>query len=271
MSIIEAIVLAIVQGLTEFLPVSSSGHLVLARWLFGWEDPGLDFDVAVHVGTLAAILAAFRREIWAVLSGLREDRRTVDDLRPRRLLVLGVVGTIPIVIVGALFYDALESELRSATAAGAFLLATGALIGAAEWRLRRWNSSEPLSRLDTRRALAVGLSQCLAIVPGLSRSGMCMVAGMALGHSRGASARWAFWLSIPALGGAGVLAVASLIDERGDVDATALTIGAIVSFLTALAAIRGLLWLVRGRTLAPFAVYCVIAGGAVLIARAAGA
>ena len=270
MSILEAIVLAIVQGLTEFLPISSSGHLILARWLFGWDDPGLDFDVAVHIGTLAAILFAFRREVWMLLTGLRHDSGDVDGLPPRRLIGLGVLGTIPIVIVGALFYDALESELRTPTAAGAFLLATGALIAAAELRMRRAQTPRPLSELTPLNAVAIGWAQCLAILPGVSRSGVCIVAAMALGHDRPSSARWAFWLSIPALAGAGVLALASLIDNRANTDAATLAIAAVVSFLTALLAIRTLLWLVRGRSLTPFAIYCAIAGLAVLIARAAG-
>ncbi|MXX49274.1 MAG: undecaprenyl-diphosphate phosphatase [Chloroflexi bacterium] len=271
MSILEAIVLAIVQGLSEFLPISSSGHLVLARWLFDWEDPGLDFDVAVHIGTLAAILFAFRREVWDVLCGLREDAGTVEGLRPRRLLWLGLIGTIPIVIVGGLLYETLQDELRDATTAGAFLLATGAMIGGAEWRTRRRCDASPLVSLDERRSLAIGIAQCLAILPGISRSGMCMVAGMAMGQGREAAARWAFWLSMPALTGAGVLAVAALIDERESVDVVALVVGMLVSFATALIAIKALLWLVRGRSLMPFAAYCLIVGLAVLIARAAGA
>ncbi len=271
MSIVEAVALAVVQGLSEFLPISSSGHLVLARWLFGWDDPGLDFDVAVHVGTLVAILFAFRREVWDVLRGLRDDAGQIEGLRPRRLIWLGLIGTVPIVIVGGLLYESLQDELRDATTAGAFLLATGLLIAAAEMRIRRVTNPAPLAGMDSRRSLAVGLAQCLAILPGISRSGMCIVAAMALGHTREASARWAFWLSMPALAGAGVLAVASFIGEGGEVEAAPLVIGALVSFATALVAIRGLLWLVRGRSLIPFAAYCLTAGVAVLIARAAGA
>ncbi|MCY3571093.1 MAG: undecaprenyl-diphosphate phosphatase [Chloroflexi bacterium] len=271
MSIVEAIVLAIVQGLTEFLPISSSGHLVLARWLFGWEDPGLDFDVAVHVGTLAAILFAFRREVWGVLRGLRADSAHVEGLRPRRLIWLGLIGTVPIVIVGGLLYETLQDELRDATTAGAFLLVTGGLIAGAEWQLRRSGEAASLGSLDERRSLAIGVAQCLAVLPGISRSGMCMVAGMAMGQGREAAARWAFWLSMPALTGAGVLAVAALIDERESVDVVALVVGMLVSFATALVAIKALLWLVRGRSLMPFAAYCLIVGLAVLIARAAGA
>ena len=147
MSILEAIVLAIVQGLTEFLPISSSGHLILARWLFGWDDPGLDFDVAVHVGTLAAILFAFRHEVWGALTGLKSDVGSVEGLKPRRLVWLGVIGTIPIVIVGGLFYETLQDELRDATSAGAFLLVTGALIAGAEWRVRRSSDTASLASL----------------------------------------------------------------------------------------------------------------------------
>lgn len=270
MSIVEAIVLAIVQGLTEFLPISSSGHLVLARWIFGWDDPGLDFDVAVHLGTLAAILFAFRREVWGVLMGLQADAGTVEGLRPRRLVWLGLIGTVPIVIVGGLLYETLQDELRDATTAGAFLLLTGGLIAGAEWRMRRSDETASLGSLDERRSLAIGVAQCLAVLPGISRSGMCMVAGMAMGQSREAAARWAFWLSMPALAGAGILALAALIDGGKSVDAVALIIGGLVSFATALIGIRALLWLVRGRNLLPFAAYCALAGGAALIARAAG-
>ena len=271
MSILEAVVLAIIQGLTEFLPISSSGHLSLARWLFGWDDPGLDFDVAVHIGTLAAIVWAFRREVWGVLRGLRSDACSVHGLKPRRLVWLGLIGTIPIGIVGGLLYESLENELRDATSAGAFLVVTGLLIAGAEWRLRRVNDVQALGALSERSALAIGVAQCLAILPGISRSGICMVAGMALGHSREASARWAFWLSMPAIAGAGVLAIGALLTEREPIEATTLIVGSIVAFATALIAIRALLWLVRGRSLVPFALYCGAVGIAVLIARAVGA
>ena len=276
MSILEAITLAIVQGLTEFLPVSSSGHLALTRWLFGWDDPGLDFDVAVHLGTLAAILWAFRREVRGVLRGLhRNDAPPVDGLPPRRLIGLGLIGTIPIVIIGAVAYDALESELRGPTSAAAFLLATGAAITAAELFARRAQQRgaplKPLARLESVAAAAIGLAQCLAVLPGVSRSGACIVAAMSLGYSREAAVRWAFWLSLPALAGAAILALRSLIDDNASVDAEILLLGALVSFATGLIAIRALLWLVRARSLRVFAVYCFAAGGATLIARALGA
>ena len=275
MSILEVIVLALIQGITEFLPISSSGHLALARWLFGWEDPGLDFDVAVHAGTLLAIIWAFRREIVAVLRGLRlssqEAARAprIDGLTPRRLVALGFVATLPLVIIGAPLYETLESDLRGPTVAAAFLLVTGVLIALAEWRARRL-SSESLAALTVPRAAVIGVAQALAALPGISRAGMCIVAGVSLGHSREAAARFAFWLALPALTGAGALAVRAVIEEGAAGRIEHLAIGAVVSCAAALLAIRALLWLTRSRSLAPFAVWCLAAGTATLIARAAG-
>ena len=275
MSILEVIVLALIQGITEFLPISSSGHLALARWLFGWEDPGLDFDVAVHAGTLLAIIWAFRREIVAVLRGLRlssqEAARAprIDGLTPRRLVALGFVATLPLVIIGAPLYETLESDLRGPTVAAAFLLVTGVLIALAEWRARRL-SSESLATLTVPRAVVIGVAQALAALPGISRAGMCIVAGVSLGHSREAAARFAFWLALPALTGAGALAVRAVIEDGAAGRIEHLAIGAVVSCAAALLAIRALLWLTRSRSLAPFAVWCLAAGTATLIARAAG-
>ena len=275
MSILEVIVLALIQGITEFLPISSSGHLALARWLFGWEDPGLDFDVAVHAGTLLAIIWAFRREIVAVLRGLRlssqEAARAprIDGLTPRRLVALGFVATLPLVIIGAPLYEMLESDLRGPTVAAAFLLVTGVLIALAEWRARRLGS-ESLTAMTMPRAAVIGVAQALAALPGISRAGMCIVAGVSLGHSREAAARFAFWLALPALTGAGALAVRAVIEDGAAGRIGHLAIGAVVSCAAALLAIRALLWLTRSRSLAPFAVWCLAAGTATLIARAAG-
>ena len=269
-SLLEIIVLAIIQGVAEFLPISSTGHLALARWLFGWEDPGLDFDVAVHAGTLAAISWAFRREIVAVLRGLRGEADAVDGLPPRRLIWLGLIATVPLVIIGAPLYEALEGDLRGPTTAAAFLLVTGALIAVAEWRARR-ATGESLATLTPARAAAIGVAQAVAALPGISRAGMCIVAGMSLGQSREAATRFAFWLALPALAGAGALAIRALIEDGATGQLEHLLIGAVVSCAAALVSIRALLRLVRARSLAPFAVWCLLAGAATLIARAAGA
>ena len=269
-SLLEVIVLALIQGVAEFLPISSTGHLALARWLFGWDDPGLGFDVAVHAGTLAALIWVFRREIVAVLRGLRGDAAPVDGLPPRRLIWLGLIATVPLVIVGAPLYEALEGDLRGPTTAAAFLLVTGALIAAAEWRSRR-TTGESLATLTPMRAAAIGVAQAVAALPGISRAGMCIVAGVSLGQSREAATRFAFWLALPALGGAAALAIRALIEDGATGQLEHLLIGAVVSCAAALVSIRALLRLVRTRSLTPFAVWCLLAGGATLIARAAGA
>ena len=270
MSLLEVIVLALIQGVAEFLPISSTGHLALARWLFGWDDPGLGFDVAVHAGTLVALIWVFRREIVAVLRGLRGEAAPVDGLPPRRLVWLGLIATIPLVIIGAPLYEALEGDLRGPTTAAAFLLVTGALIAGAEWRARR-TTGESLATLTPVRAAAIGVAQAVAALPGVSRAGMCIVAGMSLGQSREAATRFAFWLALPALAGAAALATRALIEDGATGQPEHLLIGAVVSCAAALVSIRALLRLVRTRSLTPFAVWCLLAGGATLIARAAGA
>ncbi len=277
MPLLEAALLGIIQGATEFLPISSSGHLSIARWLFGWDDPGLAFDAAVHAGALAAILWAYRRGIAALLRGLLSaGAPPVDGVRPRRLLVLGIAGTIPLAAAGAIAWQLLENQLRDPTAAAAFLLATGLIIIAAE-RLHRRAAPQrrALADLPLPKAALIGIAQAVAVIPGISRSGMCISAAMSLGQSREAATRFAFWLAIPALTGAGLLALYDVLQTNASAEspasALAIAIGAAAAFLSALLSIRALLWLTRASTLSPFAIYCLIAASAILTARAAGA
>ena len=274
MSLLEAALLGIIQGATEFLPISSSGHLSIARWLFGWNDPGLAFDAAVHAGTLAAILWAYRREIAALLRGLRHaGAPAVDGVRPRRLLALGIAGTIPLAAAGAIAWQLLEDQLRSPDAAAAFLLATGFIIIAAERLHARRAAQERrgLAGLPLPKAALIGIAQAVAVIPGVSRSGMCISAAMSLGQRREAAARFAFWLAIPALAGAGLLALYDALQGNATADAPALAIGAAAAFLSALLGIRLLLLIARASTLSPFALYCLLAAAAILLARATGA
>ena len=273
MSLLEAALLGLIQGATEFLPISSSGHLSIARWLFGWDDPGLAFDAAVHAGALAAILWAYRREIAALLKGLRSaGAPAVDGVRPRRLLALGIAGTLPVAVAGAAAWQLLEDQLRDPTAAAAFLLATGFIIIAAERLHARRAARERrgLAGLPLRKAALIGIAQAIAVLPGVSRSGMCISAAMSLGQHREAATRFAFWLAIPALAGAGLLALVNVLQDRASADPAALAIGAAAAFLSALLSIRALLLIARASTLFPFALYCLIAAAAILIARASG-
>jgi undecaprenyl-diphosphatase len=193
-----AILLGIVQGLTEFLPVSSSAHLILARAFFGWETPpelGLAFDVALHVGTLAAILIFFRREV-AAMAGSVPAMFGPDPGEPGRLAWNIAIGTIPVVIVGLLFNDFIEQVLRTPVVA-ASALAIGAVAMLAAERAGATTRDEP--SMTWLPAILIGCAQASALIPGMSRSGTTIAIGMFLGFRRDAAARFTFLLAIPAM------------------------------------------------------------------------
>lgn len=274
MSFIQVIVLAIIQGVTEFLPISSSGHLILGSWLFDWPDQGLAFDAAVHVGTLVAVVVYFRREWYQLLSRLVSDGQVeVDEsggrIKARLLAIMIVVGTIPLAIGGLLLKDSVEANFRTPEAVGwlligtALALAVGELVGS---RTRK------LPGITTTDAGIIGIAQVFAVFPGISRSGVTMVAAMASGMTRDAAARFSMLLATPAIAGAGLLIAidaASGPDDAADWGAAAL--GAVISAITAYFVIAGLMRLLRSRSFRPFIVYCAVVGIAVVIARAAGA
>ena len=280
MSILEVVVLAIVQGVTEFLPVSSSGHLVLGAWILGADDPGVAFDVAVHVGTLLALLVVFRAEWWAIARGV-VGRGVVgrgaagaggagsSGLPPSRLLTLVILGTLPLAVVGLAVRDALDGPLRDPTWVGAFLIGTGVMLWAADRFGRR---TRALATVGPRDSLRIGVAQAVAVLPGVSRSGMCMAAGMLHDVTREGAALFALYLAAPAIGGAGLWAAYQLATDGAEagVGLGEMALGAAVSFAVAVVAIRGLLALVRAHSLRVFVVYCLAAGLAVLVARAAG-
>jgi undecaprenyl-diphosphatase len=196
-SVAAAVILGIVQGLTEFLPVSSSAHLILARAFFGWDVPadfGLAFDVALHVGTLAAIVTYFYRELIAMAAAL-PSMFTANPTPPARLAWRIVVGTIPAVIVGLLFNDLIEERLRTPLVAASMLLLVAIVMVVAERISRRERVEDSVSWTD---AILIGCAQAGALVPGVSRSGATISLGMLLGFRRDAAARFTFLLAIPA-------------------------------------------------------------------------
>lgn len=260
MSAGHAIVLGAVQGLTEFIPISSSGHLVLVPAALGWEQPGLAFDVLLHVASLVALVVYFRRDLLEIARGL-----VGGDARGRRLAVLLAVGTVPAGAAGILLNDFFEGLFEDAGAAALQLLTTAAILVAAERALvfhrrraaRRETGLRNLDDLRVPDAVAVGVAQAVAILPGISRSGSTIGAGLAIGMERDDAARFAFILAIPALVGAALV-------EVPDLDVTSLGLGAgaaafIASLVTSYAAIAGLIRYLKTRTLYPFAIYCVIA------------
>ena len=272
MSFIQIIVLAVVQGITEFLPISSSGHLILGSWLFDWPDQGILFDTAVHVGTLAAVLAYFRREWVQLALGLASNRPVEIDpatsgIPARNLLGLIVVAMIPLIVAALFIRESLEANFRTPEAVGWLLIGTAVALLIGELLGQR---TRRISDLKIPDAVAIGLAQILAAFPGISRSGVTMVAGMALGMTRDGAARFSMLLATPAIAGAGLLFAIDSLDGTDNPDWGAAVLGAALSGITAYFAIAGLMKLLRNGSFRPFIAYCGVVGVAVVMARFAG-
>ena len=265
----EAIVYGIVQGLTEFLPISSSGHLLLVPAFFGWEDPGALFTAVIQLGTMLAVVLYFWRDLLKIASTWVRSWFTPSlrsDLNARMGWYL-VIGTIPIVIFGFIFKDQIETAARSLYIVGTTLIVFGLVLGAIDWASRKTRPVESVKRND---AIAVGLAQALALIPGVSRSGATISAGLLMGLTREAAARFSFLLSIPAIVLSGLYGLyGELGSSGGGVGLGPLLIATVVSFIVGFAAIAFLLrWLAR-HSLYIFVVYRV-ALGIIVLALAAG-
>jgi undecaprenyl-diphosphatase len=255
-SLLAAIILGIVQGLTEFLPVSSSAHLILARAFFGWEVPsafGLAFDVALHVGTLAAIGAYFRADILAMVRAIPAALSPAPSDRSARLLHRIAVGTLPVVVVGLSFNDFIEHSLRTPAVAALALAVGAALMFAAERISSRTRDEDTVSWLD---ALLIGCAQASALIPGMSRSGSTIAVGMLLGLRRDAAARFTFLLAIPAMVAAGAKEALELreIGLSGD-DLLVMLVGGVVSAVVGYLTIKYFLRYLARHRLDVFAYY----------------
>jgi len=252
----ESIILGIVQGLTEFLPVSSSGHLVLAQSLLpGFDGPTVAFDVLLHAGTLAAVLVYFRKDL---------ARMAADSLHPRegglRLPLLLAAGTVPAAIVGVFFDDAIKPLFDAPRFASIGLLITAFLLFLA-WKVGT-GGRRSLESMTIGAALFIGVLQAAAIMPGISRSGATIAAGVFLGFSGPDAARFSFLLSIPAIGGAFLLESGAL---RGVDSGAVYLAGALAAALTGWAAIAFLMKLLGKGRLLPFALYCLVVGSISLV------
>ena len=269
MSWLEAIVLGLVQGLTEFLPISSSGHVRIVPAFFGWDDPGAAFTAVIQLGTMAAVLVYFRADIWAI------GRAWFAELgRPWRGLSheakLGwfiALGTIPISIFGVAFSDQIESGARDLYLIGSALILFSFVMLAAEWFGTR---RRQLAEINGRDGIFIGFAQALALIPGVSRSGATISAGMFRGFDRAAAARYSFLLSIPAVVLSGLFELREL--GHGDTPSAAATVVATVAaFVSGYAAIAWLLRYLVSHTLTIFVVYRIPLGVAVLALAATGA
>ena len=257
MDIIQIIALAILQGLTEFLPISSSAHLILLPILANWQDQGLAFDVAVHVGTLTAVILYFRHTLKFIsgdwLNSVHQ-RQTVGD---SRLAWAVLIGTIPVGLAGLLFGDLIELYLRSPLVIAATTIIFGLLLGWADWQGKQHRSEHQLTWKDI---LIVGLAQAVALIPGTSRSGITMTAGLILGLSRNAAARFSFLLSIPVIFLAGGLKTIELIQADTNTDWFALIAGAALSAISAYLCIHLFLKLLEKLGMWPFVIYRLVLG-----------
>ena len=259
MPLVQVVILAVVQGLTEFLPISSSAHLALAPWLLGWKDQGLTFDIALHSGTLAAVLLYFFRDwLQVVAHGFGSPWGSDDQLRRNpRLLWFLAAATLPVGALGYVFRKQAEEEWRSPVLIGCMLIGVGILMLIAEKAGRRRKDIGQVSWLDS---LVIGVAQALAIVPGASRSGITITAGLFRDLDRPAAARFSFLLSTPAIAAAALKAFWDLHKSAERIDLAPFLVGLTVSALTGCLVIAFFLRFLRTHSLKFFIYYRVIFG-----------
>ena len=271
MSLLEAIVLGIVQGLTEFLPISSTGHLRIVPAFFGWEDPGAAFTAVTQLGTMAAVLLYFRAELmriaraWAQSITDRPKRRELDA----RLGWYIVLGTVPIGVFGVLFKDQIETGARDLYLIGVALIVVGVIMSIADHVGSR---ERQLEQIETKDGFWVGVAQAFALIPGVSRSGATITTGLFLGLDRAAAARFSFLLSVPAVVLSGLFELSFIIEgEEGEhIGADALLVATGFAFVVGYASIAFLLRFLATHTLFVFVAYRIVLGVIVLALAGAG-
>lgn len=261
MSLVEIIILAVIQGITEFLPISSSAHLLLPAELLGWVSQGLAFDVAVHIGSLLAVIIYFRRDIGNMTVAWCRYGFTKQQTAESRLAWWVVVATIPAVIVGFVMKDWIELNARTALVMAFTTIFFGLLLWYADIKAKQ---IKDVSAIGLKHSVIIGLAQVLALIPGTSRSGVTMTAGLMLGLDRESASRFSFLLSIPVILGAGALSTLDLLGSGEPVDWTALLYGAAFSFVSAYLCIYLFLsWIARIGML-PFVIYRLVLGAVLL-------
>ena len=271
MSLLEAIVLGIIQGVTEFLPISSTAHLRFVPAIVGWDDPGAAFTALTQAGTIAAVVIYFRHDLWRItvawLGSLGRPLRGAPF--DARLGWFIIIGTVPLVIFGTIFAGDIETGARNLRLLAWSMIALGILLLIAEWSATH---VRPLRSLNIRDALVIGLSQTLALVPGVSRSGITLTSGLFVGLTREAAARYSFLLSVPAVLASAVYELfAEILGETAiGVSTGAVIVATVLAFVTGYATIAGLLAFLRRHTTLPFVVYRVAVGILILALLEAG-
>lgn len=262
METLHLIVLALIQGLTEFLPVSSSAHLILPSQLLGWPDQGPAFDVAVHLGTLLAVLAYFRDDLVRIVVGWGRSVTGGASTSDSRMAWYLVWATVPAVVFGGLLsLTGLDNAMRSVGLIAGTTLIFGALLG---WAELRGKLAQPLEELTLKQAMIIGFAQAVALIPGTSRSGITITAGLFLGLTREATARFSFLLSIPVIVAAGSLKGLQLISADVAVDWGILISGIALSAVSAFICIHYFMIVINRIGLMPFVIYRLLLGGLLL-------
>lgn len=249
---LEAAFWGLIQGLTEFLPISSSGHLVLVPALLGQDPPDLATSAMLHLGTLVAVLVYFRREVVEVLTFTEKGRR---------LLLLVLIGTIPAAVLGLALESRFDWLNERPSAVAIALLLTGAVLFSTRWLA---NGKKVVADASIRDTVIMGLGQAVALIPGVSRSGATISTGLLRGFTHAEAARYSFLLGIPAIAGAGLLKGMDLVDSGAGISAD-IFVGVAVAAVTGYAAIAFLLRLIGRTGLAPFGIYCMVAGVVALL------
>jgi undecaprenyl-diphosphatase len=266
---LQAVVLGVIQGLTEFLPISSSAHLRILPEVFGWGDPGAAFTAVIQIGTELAVLIFFWRDIWRIAvtwakSLFRPEYRGQLDARMGWFIIL---GSLPIVVLGVALKDVIESDFRSLWLIGTTLIVGGIVLGIAD---RIGGTEKTLKQLSLRDAVLMGLAQALALIPGVSRSGATLSMGRFLGYERETATRYAFLLAIPAVIGAGVFELKDVPNGDNLYGWGPTVVATVVSFVVGYAAIAWLLRFVSTHSFTPFVIYRIALGAGTLILVATG-
>jgi undecaprenyl-diphosphatase len=267
--LLKAVVLGVIQGLTEFLPISSSAHLRIFPELFGWGDPGAAFTAVIQIGTELAVLIYFRKDIWRIGSAwtrslFRAELRGTFDARMGWFII---VGSLPIVVLGVLLKDVIERDFRNLWIVGCTLVVMGIVLGIAD---RVGRTDRALGKLTMKDAVLMGGAQALALIPGVSRSGATISMGRFLGLEREAATRFAFLLAIPAVVGAGLFELKEIPHGHNDFGWGPTITATVVSFVVGYAAIAWLLRYVSTNSYTPFVIYRILLGTAVLILLGSG-
>lgn len=267
--LLKAVVLGTLQGLTEFLPISSSAHLRIFPELFGWGDPGAAFTAVIQIGTELAVLIFFRKDIWRIGSTwtrslFRPEYRGHLDSRMGWFII---IGSLPIVVLGIILKDVIEQDFRNLWIIGTTLIVLGIVLGVAD---RLSADSRTIKDLSLRDAVLMGAAQAMALIPGVSRSGATISMGRFLGYEREAATRYAFLLAIPAVVGAGLFELKEIPNGENAYGWGPTVVATVVSFLVGYAAIAWLLHYVSTHSYAPFVLYRIGLGTLTLVLVAAG-